>query len=117
MKEFFNFLAGGLLQFSCMQIILVTLVLTHITIVSVTVFLHRGQAHRGLALHPAVAHFFRFWLWLTTGMVTNAWVAIHRKHHARCDREGDPHSPVVSGLWMVFFRGAELYRHDACKDE
>ncbi|HLS16229.1 MAG TPA: fatty acid desaturase [Paenalcaligenes sp.] len=117
MKEFFNFLAGGLLQFSWWQIILVTLVLTHITIVSVTVFLHRGQAHRGLDLHPAVAHFFRFWLWLTTGMVTKEWVAIHRKHHARCEREGDPHSPVVFGLGMVFFRGAELYRQEARNEE
>jgi len=117
MKEFFNFLAGGVLQFSWWQIVIVTLILTHITIVSVTVFLHRGQAHRGLDLHPAVAHFFRFWLWLTTGMVTKEWVAIHRKHHARCERDGDPHSPVVFGLGMVFFRGAELYRQEARNEE
>src|SRR5690625_1565196 len=117
MKEFFNFLAGGLLQFSWLQSILVTLVLTHITIVSVTVFLHRGQAHRGLDLHPAVAHFFRFWLWLTTGMVTKEWVAIHRKHHARCEREGDPHSPMVFGINRVLWRGAELYRQEAINQE
>jgi len=117
MKDFLNFLAGGFLQFSWWQIVLVTLVLTHITIASVTIFLHRGQAHRGLDLHPVVAHFFRFWLWLTTGMVTKEWVAIHRKHHARCEREGDPHSPVVFGLGMVFFRGAELYREEARNEE
>lgn len=113
MQAFLSFLAGGILQLSWWQIILVTLLLTHFTIISVTVFLHRSQAHRGLDLHPAVMHVFRFWLWLTTGMVTKEWVAIHRKHHARCEREGDPHSPVVFGLGKVFFRGAELYRQEA----
>ena len=117
MQNFLNFLAGGFLQLSWWQVVLITLVLTHITIVSVTVFLHRSQAHRGLDLHPAVMHFFRFWLWMTTGMVTKEWVAIHRKHHARCEREGDPHSPVVFGLGMVFFRGAELYRLEATNEE
>ena len=106
MDYIINFLAGGLLHLSWWQVALVTLVLTHVTIISVTIFLHRSQAHRGLDLHPAVMHFFRFWLWLTTGMVTKEWVAIHRKHHARCERDGDPHSPVVFGLGMVFFRGA-----------
>lgn len=91
----------------------VTLALTHITIAAVTLYLHRSQAHRGLDLHPVVAHFFRFWLWLTTGMITREWVAIHRKHHAKCEREGDPHSPAVFGLAQVFFRGAELYRDEA----
>lgn len=91
----------------------VTLALTHVTIAAVTLYLHRSQAHRGLDLHPVVAHFFRFWLWMTTGMITREWVAIHRKHHAKCEREGDPHSPAVFGLAQVFFRGAELYRDEA----
>ena len=105
------------MQWSWWQIVLFTLAVTHVTIISVTLFLHRSQAHRGLDLHPAVMHFFRFWLWLTTGMITKEWVAIHRKHHARCEREGDPHSPVVFGLGMVFFRGAELYRKEAQNEE
>ena len=108
-----GFISGGLLQASWWQIVVVTLVLTHITIASVTIYLHRSQAHRGLDLHPAVAHFFRFWLWLTTGMVTKEWVAIHRKHHAKCEREGDPHSPMIFGINRVLFRGAELYRQEA----
>lgn len=105
------------MQWSWWQILLFTLAVTHVTIISVTVFLHRSQAHRGLDLHPVPMHFFRFWLWLTTGMITKEWVAIHRKHHARCEREGDPHSPVVFGLGMVFFRGAELYREEAKNEE
>lgn len=117
MDYIINFLAGGFLHLSWWQVAVVTLVLTHITIVSVTIFLHRSQAHRGLELHPIVMHFFRFWLWLTTGMVTKEWVAIHRKHHARVEREGDPHSPVVFGLGMVFFRGAELYRLEAQNED
>lgn len=117
MDNVLQFLAGGFLHLAWWQVALVTLVLTHITIVAVTVFLHRSQAHRGLDLHPAVMHFFRFWLWLTTGMVTKEWVAIHRKHHAKCEREGDPHSPVVFGLGKVFFRGAELYRAEATNPE
>ncbi len=117
MDTVINFLAHGTLNWSWWQVALATLALTHVTIVSVTVFLHRSQAHRGLDLHPAVMHFFRFWLWLTTGMVTKEWVAIHRKHHARVERDGDPHSPVVFGLGMVFFRGAELYRNEARNEE
>lgn len=117
MNTFLQFLQGGLLHLSVWELIAVTLVLTHITIVAVTVFLHRSQAHRGLDLHPAVMHFFRFWLWLTTGMVTKEWVAIHRKHHAKCERDGDPHSPAVFGLSKVFFRGAELYRAEASDPE
>ena len=113
MDQVYQYLAGGLLQLSWWQVVLVTLALTHVTIVSVTVFLHRSQAHRGLDLHPAVMHFFRFWLWMTTGMVTKEWVSIHRKHHAFVERDGDPHSPLVYGIGKVFFRGAELYRHEA----
>ena len=79
--------------------------------------LHRHQTHRALTLHPIISHFFRFWLWLTTGMVTAEWVAIHRKHHATTDIEGDPHSPVVLGLKKVFWQGAELYRQASKDDE
>jgi len=112
-----SFLAGGLAQAHWWQVVIYTLVMTHITIVGVTVFLHRSQAHRGLDLHPAVMHFFRFWLWMTTGMVTKEWVAIHRKHHAKCEKEGDPHSPMTFGIWKVLFRGAELYRIEANNKE
>jgi stearoyl-CoA desaturase (delta-9 desaturase) len=89
------------------------LVVTHITIAGVTIYLHRCQAHRALDLHPVVSHFFRFWLWLTTGMVTKAWTAIHRKHHAKCETEDDPHSPQVFGIRKVLWEGAELYRIEA----
>lgn len=101
---------NGLLDLPWWQLILVTLVMTHITIVSVTVFLHRAQAHRALDLNPLVSHFFRFWLWLTTAMVTAEWVAVHRYHHARCETEEDPHSPQVLGIDKVLWEGAELYR-------
>jgi stearoyl-CoA desaturase (Delta-9 desaturase) len=104
----------GLLDLSWWQLILVVLLLTHVTIVSVTVYLHRCQAHRALDLHPVLAHFFRFWLWLTTGMVTREWVGVHRRHHARCETPEDPHSPQVLGLKKVLWEGAELYR-DATK--
>ena len=93
--------------------LLVGFVLTHITVVSVTVFLHRHQAHRALELHPLISHFFRFWLWLTTGMVTREWVAIHRKHHARCETPDDPHSPQVLGISRVMWEGSELYQAEA----
>ena len=99
-----------------LDLILFTLIATHITIVCVTVFLHRGQAHRGLTFHPVLSHFMRFWLWLTTGMVTKQWVAIHRKHHRYSDVEGDPHSPHVYGVWRVLFTGARLYSR-AAQDE
>ncbi len=89
---------------------LVILALTHVTIAAVTIYLHRCQAHRALDLHPLVSHFFRFWLWLTTGMKTKEWAAIHRKHHARCETEEDPHSPQVLGIGKVLLEGAELYR-------
>lgn len=100
----------GLLALPIWGIAVVALVLSHITIVCVTVFLHRQQAHRALTLHPVVSHFFRFWLWLTTGMSTKAWVAIHRKHHAYSDLAADPHSPQVHGIRKVLLEGAELYR-------
>ncbi len=106
-------LSGGLLDLSWWQIALVALVLTHITIAGVTIFLHRAQAHRALDLHPIPSHFFRFWLWLTTGMVTKEWVAIHRKHHAKCETVDDPHSPVTRGIRTVLLTGSELYRAEA----
>jgi stearoyl-CoA desaturase (delta-9 desaturase) len=99
-----------------MDIILYTLVMTHITIVCVTLYLHRGQAHKGIIFHPILGHFMRFWLWLTTGQITKQWVAIHRKHHRFSDVEGDPHTPHVYGIWNVLFKGAVLY-HTASKDQ
>ena len=108
-----DWLSGGLLQLAWWQVLLIGLVLTHITIVSVTLYLHRHSAHRALDLHPAVQHFFRFWLWMTTGMTTKAWTAIHRKHHAKCEQAEDPHSPQTHGLKKVMWQGAELYRAEA----
>lgn len=106
-------MTNGMLDLSWWQLILVVLGLTHVTIVAVTVYLHRCQAHRALDLHPVVAHFFRFWLWLTTGMITREWVGIHRRHHARCETPEDPHSPQIVGLRKVLWQGAELYRDAA----
>jgi stearoyl-CoA desaturase (delta-9 desaturase) len=108
-----DWLAHGSLHFSWLQVLVVTLVLTHITIASVTIYLHRHSAHRALDLHPLVSHFFRFWLWLTTGQVTKQWTAIHRKHHAKCEQEEDPHSPHVHGIKTVLLTGAELYRKES----
>jgi stearoyl-CoA desaturase (delta-9 desaturase) len=108
-----TWLSEGLLAASWWQVLLFTLVTTHITIAGVTIFLHRSQAHRALDLHPVVAHFFRFWLWLGTGMVTKEWVAIHRKHHAKCETVDDPHSPQVYGLKKLLLEGVELYRAEA----
>ena len=99
-----------------MSAVLATLVMTHITIVCVTLFLHRGQAHRGIEFHPILSHFMRFWLWLTTGQITKQWVAIHRKHHRFTEQEGDPHSPHIYGIWQVLCKGAVLY-HTASKDK
>ena len=96
--------------------IIYTLVVTHITIICVTLFLHRSQAHRAIIFHSILSHFMRFWLWLTTGMVTKQWVAIHRKHHRYSDIEGDPHTPHVYGILHVLFKGAFLY-HAASKDK
>lgn len=112
-----NWIANGYLNWSWWQILLITLLLTHITIASVTIFLHRCQAHRALELHAIPSHFFRFWLWLTTGMVTKEWAAIHRKHHAKCETVDDPHSPQVLGIGTVLSRGAELYRAEAKNKE
>ena len=108
-----NYAAQGLLNLSWWQVLVYTLVVTHITIASVTIYLHRHQAHRSMDLHPSVAHFFRFWLWLTTGQVTKEWVAIHRKHHAKCETKDDPHSPHAHGIETVFWKGAELYRAES----
>ncbi|WP_166266830.1 DesA family fatty acid desaturase [Marinobacter caseinilyticus] len=104
---------NGLLDLTPLQLVLVMLGMTHVTIISVTLYLHRHSAHNSLDLHPALAHFFRFWLWLTTSIVTKEWTAIHRKHHATCETENDPHSPVVKGLKKVVLEGAELYAEAA----
>jgi stearoyl-CoA desaturase (delta-9 desaturase) len=103
----------GLISLPWWGYVLITLILTHITIASVTIFLHRCQAHRALELNPVISHFFRFWLWLTTGMVTKEWVAIHRKHHAKCETEEDPHSPYFKGINTVLWKGTELYKEEA----
>ena len=108
-----QFLADGLTAATAWQMVAVTLVFTHITIASVTIYLHRHQAHRSLDLHPIASHFFRFWLWLTTGQVTKEWAAIHRKHHAKCEQAEDPHSPHVHGIKTVLLQGAELYRKES----
>ena len=114
---FLHWLANGYLDWSWWKIVAFTLIATHITIAAVTIFLHRCQAHRALDLHPMVSHFFRFWLWLTTGMVTKEWAAIHRKHHAKCETVDDPHSPQVLGINTVLSRGAELYKKEAANQE
>ena len=110
-------LLNGVLDLSVFEAVIALLVITHITIAAVTLFLHRAQAHRALDLHPVVSHFFRFWLWLTTGMVTKEWVAVHRKHHARCEGPDDPHSPQVYGIRKVLLEGSELYREAAANAE
>ena len=105
-----QWLAHGAWDITWWQIVLFALAVTHVTMISVTVFLHRHQAHRALDLHPIASHFFRLWLWLTTGQVTKEWAAIHRKHHAKCEQADDPHSPHVYGIKKVLTQGAELYR-------
>lgn len=112
-----SFLTSGLLALPWWGVLGLTLLFTHITIIAVTVYLHRTQAHRALDLHPLVSHFFRFCLWLTTGMVTKEWVAIHRKHHAKCETRDDPHSPQIAGIKTVFWQGSELYRAEAGNKE
>jgi stearoyl-CoA desaturase (delta-9 desaturase) len=112
-----DWLAHGLWDLTWWQIILFTLAMTHVTIASVTIFLHRHQAHRALDLHPIASHFFRLWLWMTTGQVTKEWAAIHRKHHAKCEQAEDPHSPHVYGIKKVLLEGAELYRAEAKNQE
>ncbi|MBU3567509.1 DesA family fatty acid desaturase [Polynucleobacter alcilacus] len=114
---FLNWLANGYLDWSWWEITIFTLVVTHITIAAVTIFLHRCQAHRALDLHPMISHFFRFWLWLSTGMVTKEWTSIHRKHHAKCETIDDPHSPQILGIATVLSRGAELYKAEAAIQE
>jgi stearoyl-CoA desaturase (delta-9 desaturase) len=108
-----DFLSNGFAHAATWQVVVFTLIATHITIASVTIFLHRCQAHRALELHAIPSHFFRFWLWLTTGMVTKEWAAIHRKHHAKCETEEDPHSPITRGIGKVLLEGAELYREES----
>lgn len=107
----------GLLDLSWWGVVAYTLILTHITIAAVTIYLHRHSAHRALDLHPIPSHFFRFWLWISTGMLTKTWTAIHRKHHAKCETEDDPHSPQIFGLKKVLFEGAELYRLEGANKE
>ncbi|OAJ33258.1 DesA family fatty acid desaturase [Piscirickettsia salmonis] len=107
----------GFIQLPWWGYIVIALVFTHITIMSVTLFLHRCQAHRSVMFHPVLAHFFRFWLWLTTGMVTREWVAVHRKHHAFSERPGDPHSPMLFGLHKVLWGGVFLYKKAAQDSE
>ncbi len=112
-----QWLSHGLIETTWWQLVLIALGLTHITIISVTVFLHRCQAHRSIDLHAAPSHFFRLWLWLATGQVTKQWVAIHRKHHAKCETEQDPHSPHTRGIKTVLLTGAELYRTESKNQE
>ena len=112
-----DWLANGLWDLNWWQMVLFTLAMTHVTMISVTVFLHRHQAHRALDLHPIASHFFRFWLWLTTGQVTKEWASIHRKHHAKCEQPDDPHSPHVYGIRTVLLQGYELYRTEAQNKE
>lgn len=107
----------GVLDLPWWGYIVYTLVITHITIAAVTIYLHRHSAHRALDLHPLVSHFFRFWLWLTTGMLTKHWTAIHRKHHAKCETVDDPHSPQIFGIRKVLLEGAELYRKEGRNQE
>ncbi len=112
-----DWVSGGILQWSGWGMFLYLMIMTHITIASVTIFLHRHQAHRALDLHPSVAHFFRMWLWLTTGMITKEWAAIHRKHHAKCETIEDPHSPQVLGIHTIMWRGADLYKLEVNNQE
>ena len=115
--EVLSFLSTGVLDWPVWKIVVAALVMTHITIAGVTIYLHRCQAHRALDLHPVVSHFFRLWLWATTGMQTREWAAIHRKHHAKCETAEDPHSPQVKGIRKVLLEGAELYMEEGNNDE
>src|SRR5581483_8708769 len=108
---------NGLIDLPWWGYIAVALTFTHITIAGVTIFLHRNQAHRALDLHPIVSHFFRFWLWLTTGMVTKEWAAIHRKHHAKVETPDDPHSPQQEGIRQILWDGTSYYRKEALNAE
>jgi stearoyl-CoA desaturase (delta-9 desaturase) len=117
MVSLLEWAANGFWHLSAWQLVLLTLGMTHVTMLSVTIFLHRHQAHRALDLHPVASHFFRFWLWLTTGQVTKEWASIHRKHHAKCEQADDPHSPHVHGIKTVLLQGYELYRKEAQNKE
>ncbi len=117
LSSIIEFFGGGILNFSVGKMLIWTLIATHITIASVTIFLHRSQAHRSLDLHAIPSHFFRFWLWITTGMVTKEWVSIHRKHHAKCETHEDPHSPQTQGIKKILLEGAELYRIESKNQE
>ena len=112
-----NWAIDGLWGYSVSEVVLYLLVVTHITIVSVTVYLHRFSAHRSILLGPVIAHFFRFWLWLTTGQVTREWTAVHRKHHAECESLDDPHSPVKQGLPKILWNGVEVYKSAIADEE
>ncbi len=113
LQALLDWAAHGVWNLSAWKLLLFTLAVTHVTMISVTIFLHRHQAHRALDLHPVASHFFRFWLWLTTGQVTKEWASIHRKHHAKCEQPDDPHSPHVYGIKTVLTQGYELYRKEA----
>lgn len=115
MSHFLDWLSHGSWQLSILGLVIFTLAVTHVTIVAVTVYLHRHSAHRSVDLHPLLQHFLRFWLWMTTGMITKEWTAIHRKHHAACETESDPHSPRIKGLGKILWQGAEVYR-EACEN-
>src|SRR5579863_7081794 len=112
MTTVMTLLTHGLLNLSWWGYLIATLIFTQLTIACVTIYLHRCQAHRAVELHPIASHFFRFWLWMSTGMLTKEWAAIHRKHHARVETVEDPHSPQVKGIWKVLLEGAELYRKE-----
>src|SRR5215216_5641015 len=117
LSSILEFLSNGLVGLTAWQVVVYTLVVTHITIASVTIYLHRHQAHRALDLHALPSHFFRFWLWLTTGQVTKEWAAIHRKHHAKCETAADPHSPQVHGINRVLWLGVFLYVKESFNNE
>jgi stearoyl-CoA desaturase (delta-9 desaturase) len=117
MREFLNAYLFGLAPLPWWGYLIWTLIWMHVTLMAITLYFHRDQAHRSVDLHPALRHFFRFWLWINTGAPTKQWVAVHRKHHAFCEREGDPHSPVIFGLKRVVLEGAELYIDEARKPE
>ena len=104
-----DYFIPGLTDFSVWTLVAIVLAMTHVTIAAVTIYLHRCQAHRALTLHPAVAHVFRFWLWMTTGMLTREWAAIHRKHHAKVETDDDPHSPQRQGILKILFGGVACY--------
>ena len=117
MLDFLNTYLYGLVPLPWWGYVILTALWIHVTLMAITLYFHREQAHRSVDLHPALRHFFRFWLWINTGAPTKQWVAVHRKHHALCEREGDPHSPMVYGLKRVVLEGAELYIDEARNTE